>query len=104
MATYSELYDLRENAAMLEKIEVACWIQADIIRSEGVVTTNHAERLAWAAKVYADPKNEAYRMLPQLVAQNKSASIAQIIGAGDAAIQANVSNAVDLFAVADATP
>lgn len=104
MATYSELYDLRENAALLEKIEVACWIEADAIRTEAPATTNHAERLAWAARVYDDPKNEAYRMLPQLLAQNKAASVAAITSASDVVVQFNVSKSVNLFAVNDSTP
>lgn len=98
MATYTELHGLRADTALLAKIEVACWVACDTIRTEDAGTANHANRLKWAKAVLEDPKGMAYSMLPILLAQNKSATVAAINGATDASIQSAVANAIDIFA------
>lgn len=60
--------------------------------------TNNANRLLWAAIVFNNPRSEADRMLWALLAANSDATVANITGATDAAIQVNVNAAVDLFA------
>ncbi len=45
MATYTELYELRNNAALRNKVSVACVIASEAIRSESDQTANHANRL-----------------------------------------------------------
>ncbi len=65
---------------------------------EGVGVTNHDNRLLWAQRAYRDPVGVGAEMLPAVLAANKDATVANITGATDAAIQTNVGDAVDLFA------
>lgn len=99
MATYEELYALKDDATMLSKIAVACVVAAEAIRTEAASAANHLQRTHWAARVFADPQTEAARMWWAVLAQNKTATTAQITGATDATIQTAVNAAVDVFAV-----
>lgn len=98
MATYAELFDLRANSAVKNKVTVACIVAAEAIRTENGGTANHANRLIWAAAVFANPEHEASRMLWAVLAANKDSTVGQITGATDAQIQAAVDAAVDVFA------
>ena len=99
MATYEELYGLRNDSGLRNRVVVACIISAEGIMSEDGGTPNHANRLIWAAAVFASPTQEAERMYWAVLAANKDATIAQIQSATDAAIQTNVDAHVDLFAI-----
>jgi hypothetical protein len=98
MATYAELFDLRSNSPLLNRIMVACIVAAETIRGEDGGTANHANRLLWAKAVFANPDAEASRMMMAVLAQNKDATIGQITGATDAAVQTAVDAAIDVFA------
>lgn len=99
MASYDELYDLANNSNLLRKVTSAVAIQADVIRAESGGTTNHANRMIWAKQAYETPDTKAKQMIWAVLAANKSSTKAQIEGASDAAILANVATFVDLFAV-----
>lgn len=101
MATYTELYALGDDLIHRERISVAIAIAANVIISELDTVLNHAERVKWAAAAVNSPAKEAERFIPIVLAQNSSATTAQIMDATDSVIQANVDSAVDLFAVAD---
>lgn len=98
MATYSELVTASNNALLVEKINVACFIAAEKIRLEAPATGNHANRLLWAKSVYSNPGQAGRMMVWAVLAQNSSATLAQITGANDAAVQTAVDAAVDVFA------
>lgn len=98
MATYLEIFDLRSNSALRNRIAVACVVAAEAIRNESGATTNHANRMIWAKAVFANPESEAVRMLMALLAQNKDATVGQITGVTDANLQTGVNAAVDVFA------
>ena len=102
MATYLELFSLRTNSELVNKVTVACIVAAEFIRTEDTQTANHTERMIWAAKVFANPEAEARRVLWALLAANKAATASNILAATDAAIQTNVDAAIDVFALADA--
>ena len=102
MATYEELFELRRNSTLMNKITVACIIAAEDIRTDGSPPANQAARLAWAAKVFDNPEREAARMIDAVLAANSSASVVAITEATDSAIQFNVDAAVNLFADQDA--
>lgn len=99
MATYLELYELTSNVQLRERLAVACVVAAEQIRNEADTVGNHANRLAWAKRTFENPLAEAARMLPAILAQNKTATVAQITGADDAALQTAVDAAVNVFAV-----
>lgn len=98
MATYAELLAASENATLNSKIRVACFIAAETVRTEATSVPNHDNRLKWARRVFADPANEARRMVWAVLAQNKTLTLAQITGASDAGVQTAVDAAVDVFA------
>lgn len=104
MATYEELFGLHNDSALKNRVTPACIIAAETIRAGDDTVdppwdqTNNTNRLIWAAAVFDDPRREANRMFWALLAANKDLTVAQIQAATDAAIQSNVSTAVDLFA------
>lgn len=98
MATYDELLLASENPDFNKKIRVACIVAAEKVRVESTSVTNHAARILWAKAVFANPVFEAQRMSWAVLAQNRAATYAQIIGANDATVQTAVDAAVDVFA------
>jgi len=98
MATYDELLPLLSNSELRNRVKVACVIAADTVRGEDAGTANHANRLIWAKRTFTNPAAASREMLTALIAGNKDASVANITGASDAAIQTKVDAAVDVFA------
>lgn len=98
MATYSELALIATNNTLLDKITAACAIQAEVVRNENGATSNHANRLTWAKQTFSDPRAMAAKMTWAILAQNQSATNAQIVAASDATILTAVAAAVDVFA------
>ena len=98
MATYSELYELRQQADLLNRIAVACMVSAYAISSEDTGTTLHTQRVTWAVDVFNNPSIWAEKMLRLVLIANKDLTITQIQQASDTAIQAQVDSSVNLFA------
>jgi uncharacterized protein (DUF2132 family) len=98
MATYLELRQLYGHGELLNRIEVACIVAAESIRTESDATTNHANRLKWARATFAATRQAAEKMLMALLAANKALTVAQLIAVADAALQTAVDNAVNIFA------
>lgn len=91
MATYQELFALQSDDALRDKVYVATVIAAQT----KLAGTPSAEEAAWAVNVLGNPKAEGLKVLRLVLAANESASVAQIQGATDAAIQANVDAVID---------
>ena len=98
MATYEELFNLRNDSALRNRVTTACVIAAETVANEDIGTANHANRLTGAKAVFANPKAEAVRMFTAVLAANSGATVVQIQTATDAAIQGNVDARIDLFA------
>ena len=98
MATYIELFELKDNSDLQDKATVAVVKAAHSIANDATPPANQAARLVWAAEAVSNPVAVAQKMLWILLAGNSELSAAQITGASDAAIQAAVDGAVDLFA------
>ena len=98
MASYVELFGLRSNDLLRNRIVVACAVAAEAVRVEAETTPNHANRLTWAKAVFANPIAEGERMIWAILAQNAGFTVAQITGADDATVLAAVKNAVNVFA------
>lgn len=92
MATYQELFDLRSHDALRMKICVAVAKKAQSLLDGGTPTQG---QVAWASAAIADPMSKAAALMNYVLAKNSSATVAQITGATDAAIQANVDSAVN---------
>jgi hypothetical protein len=106
VATYTELFQAGQNQELLNKVTVAAAIAADTI-IQGNDTADPpwdqtapqpANRRKWAKETLEDPTGAGRSLLPALIAANESATLAQITGATDAAIQSAVNVAVDIFA------
>lgn len=92
MATYTELYNLRSDSALRNKVAVACVVKAQGYLDEATPTTNE---VAWANATINSPITMADKILNYVLAANKSATTSQITTASDAAIQTNVDAAVN---------
>lgn len=98
MAEYAELFNLRNDSGLRNRIAVACVVAAETIRTEDAQTPYHDQRLAWSASVVRNPLDHAERMLWLLLARNRNATIEQIQAVSDSTIQSAVDGAVSLFA------
>lgn len=104
MATYTELFPLLQNSELRNKITVAVGVAAEIIREGNDTadppwaTGNHDNRLIWAARAYSNPVAVAREIQWSVIIANRGSSVAQILAAGDGAIQDNVNACVDIFA------
>lgn len=98
MATYAELRSLFKHNELRNKVDVACIVAAETVRSEDSGVPNNANRLIWAKRVFSNPRGVSEEMLMALLAANKDVDTAAIITASDASIQAKVDAAVDVFA------
>ena len=98
MATYAELYDLRNDSELRNRVTTAVIIAAETIMNEPGAAANHANRLIWAKSVFANPRVEMERMFMAILAANSGATVSAIQGATDTAIQSNVDDHIDLFA------
>lgn len=91
MATYQELFDLRSNSDLRNKVAVACVKKAQALL-DGTPTT---DQVAWASSTLASPIAQADKIFAYVLAANSAATVAQITSATDAAIQTNVDTAAD---------
>jgi len=98
MATYKQISDIANNNILLDQMSVAVAIHADVIRQEAGSVANHANRLIWAKATFSDPVAMASKMQWAVLAQNASATDAQIRAATDATILTAIAAAVDIFA------
>lgn len=92
MATYQELYDLRSDSGLRNKVAVAVVIKAQDLLS-GVSPT--AAQVTWANAALQSPVQKADVLLGYVLAANKAAGVGAISSASDATIQSNVDAAVD---------
>lgn len=98
MATYSELYNLKSNSLLHNKVEVAIAVAAQAIHNEATNVTNHANRAIWAKQALENPMSKVQEMTWAILVANADAPTASILGASDAAVQSAVNNIVNLFA------
>lgn len=99
MATLTELTSLFADGDLIKKISAALVISVKDLLDGATPTA--ADR-AYAAKVFAGPHKEAHRALMFVLAANATASVEQIQGASDSAIQANVDAVVPVLRDVDA--
>lgn len=99
MATYDELLAIATTGTVLiSRMQVAAVIAAEKVRTELDTTPNHANRLKWAKATFQNSAGAARDLLWIVLAQNKAATSAAILGATDALIQTAVDAAVDVLA------
>lgn len=86
MATYLELRRLSNDGDLNNKMTTAVIVSANTLISG----TPSADETAWAASVFSSPKGASKQALMAVLAENKDLTIAQIQGATDSALQAQV--------------
>lgn len=91
MATYLELFALRANSDLQDKIAVAVVVAAH----EKLSGTPTAAEAAWAKNAITDPGGMSRVVINAVLAANKAVSAATILAASDATIQANVDAVID---------
>ena len=96
MATYEELFDIRQLSELINRVAVAMIIKAQVYIDGATPTT---EQLTWAAKVLTPGagRTESIKLYNYLLAVNNTATIAQITSSTDAQIQSSVDSAVDVL-------
>ena len=95
MATYAELADITAAAgfgALQAKVRVAVAIKAVAILDS---VAPSAPAVEWAKSALDAPASVANSVMWYVVAANAGATVTQITGAPDAAVQSNVNAAVD---------
>ncbi len=99
MATYDELLIIATTGdALIRKLRVAAVIAAEKIRTELDTVPNHANRLKWARATFQNGESAARDLLWIVLAQNRAATSAAIIGASDLTVQTAVDAAIDVLA------
>lgn len=92
MATYAELYDLRADSDLRNRIAVAVTIKAQSL-IDGESPT--AAEIAWANDAIRDPEGKAATLQNYVLAAHKNATVQQVQSASDTAVQNSVNKAVD---------
>ncbi len=98
MATLAELASELNDPILTDRCKAACLVAAAVVMAESSGTANHANRLKWSKKVFADPVGQGTLMVRAVLAQNNTATLAQITSADDASVQTAVNAAVDVLA------
>lgn len=93
MATYDELYALRTESGLRNKVAVAVAVKAAALL-DGSPT---AAQVTWANEAINNPHFKAGSLLNYVLAANKSLTPTQIQEATDSSIQTNVDAAVDVL-------
>ena len=92
MATYLELFDLKNNNDFQHKIQVAVVVKAQSLLDAAIPT---ADEVSWANTALSNPTTMATKIMYYAFAANKDATTAQILAASDSDIQSNVDSAAD---------
>jgi hypothetical protein len=92
MATYAELYELRANSDLRNKVAVAVAVKAQTLLD---AATPSNSQVAWANAAISNPNAKAEVLLNYSLAKNKAMTVVQINGAADATIQSAIDGAVD---------
>ncbi len=104
MATYNELFALRSNADLRNRITAAIAVKCDEIRLEADTVPNYANRRLWAKEALTAPDAMAEKMMWGILAANRAFTSAQIAAAGDTALLSAVNDLVNVYATTPITP
>ena len=108
MATYEELRSEFTHTELQHRVQVALMIAAHAILTSADTTAPpysqvegaHDLRVKWAASVVVNTAGQAANLLKLVLAANADFTLAQIRGATDEAIQAQVELVIDALAAA----
>ena len=92
MATYQELFDLRNDSSLLNKITTAIAIKCQAIIDDEAAT---AGQKVWARESIQKPEILKTAIIWSVLIANKEVSVTNIKNATDSAYQNNVNNAIN---------
>lgn len=98
MASNAQLYSLRNDQTLLERVAVSVSKAVATVAAESTGTANHAARLTWARQAMANPLKEAEQVIWILLAQNAGLSEAQIRAVADSALDSAVATLINPLA------
>lgn len=94
MATYLELFALRSDSDLQDRVLVATAKKAQSLLDKASPTINE---VAWASDAINNPKSKADALLNYVLVKNSAATPVQITGASDATLQGVIDAAVDVI-------
>jgi len=98
--TYDEAVTAAADTTFKSRVKVALIVAAEKIRLEDPRTTPKSlQRLEWAKLAFTEPDSILQALVWAVVAQNRTATLAQVTGASDATIQTAVDAAVSAFTI-----
>lgn len=98
MASNIEIRQLFGNSDLRNRTEV----QVVFAAIDLLMATPTVDQLKWAVSVLDNSASEGRRAFMFVLGVNKDATVAQILGASDAAIKSNVDNVIPALVVAHA--
>ena len=98
MATYTELVSVLSDETLRDRVGIALMIKAQAT----IAGTPTTDENVYAAVVFQSPRRQGVIALRAVIAANNTATVAQIQGATDAGIQANVDDTWAALVAADA--
>jgi hypothetical protein len=90
MATYEELFKLRQNSTLLNKITTAIAIKCKAVIDSSAI----AAQKDWARRYIQNPESLKDKIIWPMLVANKDKDVATIIGVDEAPLQTNVDNAI----------
>lgn len=98
MAEYIELYDVRANTTLMNRLTVASMISAQRLIDK---VTPTVDEINFATDVLANPDNTAGSVMNYVIGKNNTSSISQILTASDTVLQSQVDTAIDAIIAGD---
>lgn len=94
MATYLELFNLRKNSDLQDRVAVAAAKSAQQLLDKA---TPSQSEIAWAEAALKNPAEKVSQLLNYVLTKNSSLTVAQIQGASDSVLQGQIDVAVDVI-------
>ncbi len=92
MATYLEIFALRNDSNLQDKVAVAVVKKAQLLLDAASPTAN---QVTWSLAAIENPKSKSDGLLNYVLAKNSAATSAQILAVDDATLQTAINAAVD---------
>lgn len=92
MATYQEIYDLRTDSGLKNRITVAVAVKAAELLETAVTTP---QQVQWAVEALRNPGSKADELFLFMLASGKGRSVVEITSMPDQQVQNKVDKAVD---------
>lgn len=93
---YTEIYKLAGNTAFQQRVQVALYRAANVVRVEDAGTPNHAARLTWSTGALRGPSASMNAVMNLVLTTGAVYNVGDAVD--DATLQSIVNSLVDAFA------